>query len=87
LAVDPSARQQAYRMLFHNVIDEEFLARIRKNTNACGVIGDNRFKDQIETMLGRADRQTRQAKTDQIKSRFDPFILCKNTRRSSSGGE
>jgi len=41
-------------MLFHNVIDEEFLARIRKNTNACGVIGDNRFKDQIETMLGRA---------------------------------
>jgi hypothetical protein len=77
LAVDPSARQQAYRMLFHNVIDEEFLARIRKNTNACGVIGDNRFKDQIETMLGRAE----------IKSRFDPFILCKNTRRSSSGGE
>ncbi len=54
LAVDPSARQQAYRMLFHNVIDEELLARIRKNTNACGVIGDNRFKDQIETMLGRA---------------------------------
>lgn len=54
LAVDPSARQQAYRMLFHNVIDEELLARIRKNTNACGVIGDNRFKAQIETMLGRA---------------------------------
>jgi len=41
-------------VLFHNVIDEELLARIRKNTNACGVIGDNRFKDQIETMLGRA---------------------------------
>ena len=54
LAVDPSARQQAYRMLFHNVIDEELLARIRKNTNACGVIGDNRFKNRIETMLGRA---------------------------------
>ena len=54
LAVDPQSRQQAYRRLFHNVIDEEVLARIRKSTNACGVIGDNRFKDQIETMLGRA---------------------------------
>ena len=54
LAVDPSARQQAYRMLFHNVIDEELLARIRKSTNACGVIGDNRFKDPMEAMLGRA---------------------------------
>lgn len=55
LAVDPSARQQAYRKLFHNLIDEELLSRIRKNTNACGVIGDNRFKEQIEVMLGRAD--------------------------------
>lgn len=54
LAADASARQRAYRALFNNVIDEELLARIRKNTNACGVIGDNRFKDQIETMLGRA---------------------------------
>ena len=48
------AEQQAYRMLFHGVIDEELLARIRKNTNACGVIGDNRFKEQIEAILGRA---------------------------------
>ena len=54
LAVDSSTRQQAYRMLFHGVIDEELLARIRMNTNACGVIGDNRFKEQIEAMLGRA---------------------------------
>ena len=53
LAADPSARQQAYRKLFHNLIDEELLTRIRKNTNACGVIGDSRFKEQIEAMLGR----------------------------------
>ncbi len=52
LAVDPSARQQAYRKLFHNLIEEELLTRIRKNTNACGVIGDRRFKEQIEAMLG-----------------------------------
>ena len=41
-------------MLFQNLLDEELLARIRKSTNACGVIGDNRFKEQIEAMLGRA---------------------------------
>ena len=54
LAVDPSARQKAYRALFHNVLDEKLLARIRRSTNACGVIGDHRFKEQIEAMLGRA---------------------------------
>jgi putative transposase len=54
LAVDPSARRQAYRALFHNVLDEKLLARIRWSTHACGVIGDHRFKEQIEAMLGRA---------------------------------
>lgn len=54
LAVDALARQRAYRRLFHNMIEEKSLSRIRKNTNACGVIGDRRFKEQIEAMLGRA---------------------------------
>jgi putative transposase len=53
LGADPSARQQVYRGLFHELLDEEMLVRIRKNTNACGVIGDNRFKVQIEATLGR----------------------------------
>jgi hypothetical protein len=53
LAVDPAARQQACRKLFHDLIDEELLTGIRKNTNACGVIGDSRFKEQIKAMLGR----------------------------------
>ena len=54
LAADRSARQQAYRRLFRDILDDELLARIRKSTNACGVIGDNHFKEQIEAMLGRA---------------------------------
>lgn len=53
LAGDRASRQAAYRALFHDVIDEKFLARIRKTTNACGVIGDDRFTKQIEAMLGR----------------------------------
>lgn len=54
LATDHSERQQAYRRLFHNLLDEELLATIRQSTNACGVIGSNRFKEQIEALLGRA---------------------------------
>jgi hypothetical protein len=29
------------------------LASIRKSTNACGFLGDERFKAKIEAMLGR----------------------------------
>lgn len=54
LAADHSERHQAYRRLFHNMLDEELLATIRKRTNACGVIGSDPFKEQIEVMLGRA---------------------------------
>jgi len=54
LAVDPSARQQAYRALFLNVLDDKLLTRIRRSTNACRVIGDLRFKEQTEAMLGRS---------------------------------
>ena len=53
LAADPSLRQQAYRKLFHNLIDDKLLTRIRMNTNACGVIGDRPFKEHIEAILGR----------------------------------
>ena len=50
----PSARQQAYRSLFRDTLSEELLTQFRQNTNACTVIGNDRFKAQIATMLGRA---------------------------------
>ena len=53
LAGDCAARRAAYRRLFQDLLDEKLLTRIRKNTNACGVIGDKRFKEQIEAMLSR----------------------------------
>lgn len=53
LGGDRAARQSAYRRLFHDMLDEKLLASIRTSTNACGVIGDERFKEQIEAMLGR----------------------------------
>jgi len=66
LGGDRAARQFAYRRLFHDVLDEKLLASIRKSTNACGVIGDERFKEQIEAMLGRrvpTGKRGRPAKT------------------------
>ncbi len=54
LHAEPEARRQAYRALFHDRLSKPLLTRIRKDTNSCSVIGDNRFRRQIEVMLGRA---------------------------------
>jgi len=54
LDIDPAARQNAYRRLFRDTISEAQLTRLRDSTNACTLIGNDRFKDQIATMLGRA---------------------------------
>ena len=54
LHADRSARLKAYRDLFSDTLSESLLTRLRENTNACTVIGNDRFKEQIATMLGRA---------------------------------
>lgn len=54
LHADRSARLKAYRALFSDTLSEALLTRLRENTNACTVIGNDRFKEQIATMLGRA---------------------------------
>jgi putative transposase len=53
LDADPAARCQAYRTLFSDTLSEALLTLLRKNTNACTVIGNGRFKKRIATMLGR----------------------------------
>ena len=66
LAGDAASRQSAYRALFRDMLDEAWLKEIRTTTNACGVIGDDRFREQIEAMLGRrlpTGRRGRPAKT------------------------
>lgn len=54
LDADSTARQQAYRELFSDTLSEELLTRLRESTNACTVIGNDQFKEQIATILGRA---------------------------------
>jgi putative transposase len=54
LHADPATRLQVYRAFFENALSEELLTRLRENTNACTVIGNKRFKEQLATMIGRA---------------------------------
>jgi putative transposase len=46
-------RQNAYRTLFRGRMPERDLAAIREVTNKAWVLGDHRFKTQIEAETGR----------------------------------
>lgn len=50
------ARQTTYRKLFDSSISASTIEAIRKTTNACRVLGDDRFIDQVEAMLQRRIR-------------------------------
>jgi putative transposase len=56
LASDPQQRQAHYRALFADALTPATLRLIRDTTNACRVLGNDKFKDQIENMLGRSVR-------------------------------
>lgn len=57
LAASPEQRQAAYRALFADEIASEFLELVRDTTNACRVLGNDRFKDRVEGLLGRSVRR------------------------------
>ena len=46
-------RQTAYRVLFRGRMSERDLAAIREASNKAWVLGDDRFKGQIEAKTGR----------------------------------
>lgn len=66
----PGECQAAYRKLFIDQINAQFINKIRRTTNACLVLGDNGFKDRIESMLGHSVRHRKTGRPR--KSRFDP---------------
>jgi len=47
-------RQEAYRALFNSHIEDKTLAEIRENTNKAWVLGNEYFKDKIESQIKRA---------------------------------
>lgn len=56
LANTPDSRRSAYRRLFDVELSRPVVDRIRETTNSCRVLGNDRFIDQIESMLGRRVR-------------------------------
>lgn len=53
LAPDFESRCEAYRSLFAEVMDERTLVAIRESTDACHVLGADRFKERVVADLGR----------------------------------
>jgi len=51
LGADESERHHAYRELFRHKIDDEQLHRIRDSLQQCRVLGNDRFRNEIETAL------------------------------------
>ncbi len=70
LGKEAKERQNAYKKLFRRDIDEDTLVKIRQGTNKGWVIGNDRFKVEIEEMTGRraspkprgGDRKSKQFK-------------------------
>ena len=56
LQVDPATRLNLYRQQFGTELDSNVLTTIRETTNSCLVLGNDRFKDQIERLLNRSVR-------------------------------
>lgn len=53
LGRDDAPRQEAYRALFKAHMDEEVIGQIRSATNGNYALGNERFQQEIGTMLGR----------------------------------
>lgn len=51
--------RKAYRRLFESELDRKLLDTIRSTTDACCVLGNTGFTDQIEAMLNRRVRPTK----------------------------
>jgi putative transposase len=53
LGHDATARQSAYRELFVNAPDEEFVTALRRATNGGWAVGGDRFRAQVEAAAQR----------------------------------
>jgi len=54
LGTSDKCRRAAYRALFEQHLPDDTLAEIREATNKAWVLGEERFKKQIESQTGRA---------------------------------
>jgi len=71
LAASADERQQCYHDLFSNSVDKELIHGIRQSLNSCLVLGNERFKDEIEAHLKRNVRPGKSGRP-QRKYQSDP---------------
>jgi putative transposase len=57
LGAEPAVRLKRYRALFGHALDAECIEAIRDNTQQGLVFGGERFRDELETLLGRRMRK------------------------------
>ncbi len=53
LGLDPGERLSHYRSLLSHQIDSTLIEEIRLNSNKCMAIGNDKFKDEMESITGR----------------------------------
>jgi len=70
LSGEDEGRRRYYRELFNSSLDAAMIHSIRQSLNSCLVLGNERFKDEIEARLkrkvrpGKAGRPSRQCQSD-----------------------
>jgi putative transposase len=75
----PIARQEAFRALFRDQLDDAALAEIRSTVNRGWPIGSERFKNEIEQVLRRAARPPKRGRPASPKT--DREIRIENLNR------
>ncbi len=56
LGPDPAARCARYRIMVQSEIEPEAIETIRRATESCRVLGNDRFRDEVEAILRRSVR-------------------------------
>ena len=59
-------RRECYRDLFNNALDHDLIHSIRQTLNSCLVLGNERFKDEIEFQLKRKVRPGKAGRPSKI---------------------
>lgn len=68
LANTRKGRLAAYRSMFADEISPDLLKTVRDTLNACQILGNDKFKDQIEAMLGRSVRPGKAGRPPKLRS-------------------
>lgn len=67
LGSDMPSRQAAYASLFSSPFEEAELSAIRDSLNRCGVLGTEKFKSEVEAVLGHSVRPAKMGRPGKLR--------------------